>query len=161
MDLKKILIGTGILTVIVGASIWIKNQVELSSKLIYNSKNPKLKKVTPTEVIVEFDMTIENPTNLNIIMNGMDVDVYANGVKVTNIFSQIQVPLISMETASIPLRLSINPTSLIQNTGVLFQTGLSLNNVVLTLKGYLKLKKFGIPLRVPFVYTSTYGELMG
>jgi hypothetical protein len=50
---------------------------------------------------------------------------------------------------------------LIQNTSALLSTGLKLDNVVLTMKGKLKIKKFGVPLSIPFIYTATYKELMG
>jgi LEA14-like dessication related protein len=160
MTLKKGLILAGIGSLVVGIALWVKYQMELSYKLIYNTKNPKLKKFTATEVVVEFDFTIENPTELKVGINGMDIDVYANGVKVTNIYSQVPVRLEANSTASLPLKLSLNPQSLIQNTGVLLSTGTDINKVVLTMKGVLKIKKFGIPLPIPFVYTATYGELM-
>jgi LEA14-like dessication related protein len=161
MNLKKVLIWTGVATTVVGISLWIKYQMELSYKLKYGVANTKLKKVTPTEVAIEFDMTIENPTELKVGINGMDIDVYANGVKVTNIFSQVPVALNPQSTSSLPLKLSINPQSLVQNTGILLQTGLDINNVVMTMRGVLKIRKFGIPIPIPFVYTTTYGELMG
>jgi hypothetical protein len=50
---------------------------------------------------------------------------------------------------------------LVQNTGTLLQTGLNIDNVVLTMRGFLRIRKFGIPVKVPFVYTATYKELMG
>jgi hypothetical protein len=50
---------------------------------------------------------------------------------------------------------------LIQNTSALLSTGLKLDNVVLTMRGVLKIKKFGIPIPVPFIYKSTYKEIMG
>jgi hypothetical protein len=62
---------------------------------------------------------------------------------------------------ALPLKLSLNPQSLIQNTGVLLSTGTDIKKMLLTLKGTLKIKKFGISFPVPFVYTATYGELMG
>jgi LEA14-like dessication related protein len=161
MDLKKILIWSGIASIVVGASLWVKYQMELSYKLIYGIDNSKLKKITLNDVAVEFDMVIENPTELKVGINGMDIDVYANGVKVTNIFSQIPVTLEPSNTASVPLKMSFNPQSLVQNTGALLSTGTNLDNVVLTMKGVLKIKKFGIPIPIPFVYTATYKELMG
>jgi LEA14-like dessication related protein len=123
--------------------------------------NPKVKKVSAKEVIVEFDLTIDNPTELTVGINGMDIDVLANGVKVSNIFSQVQVQLEANKLTAIPLKLTINPQLLIQNTTALLSTGLKLDNVVLTMKGKLKIKKFGVPLSIPFIYTATYKELMG
>ena len=91
----------------------------------------------------------------------MDIDVLANGVKVSNIFSQVQVKLEANKLTAIPLKLTINPQLLIQNTSALLSTGLNIDNVVLTMKGKLKIKKFGVPLSIPFIYTATYKELMG
>lgn len=161
MNIKKALIWTGIGTFLVGAGLWLKYQIELSYKLIYGIANTKLKKVTAKEVAVEFDLTIKNPTELMVGINGIDIDVYANGVKVTNIFSAIPVDLEKESDVAIPLRMVINPSELVQNIGALTSTGLNLDNVVLTMKGVLKIKKFGIPIPVPFIYKATYKEIMG
>ena len=161
MNVKKILIWTGAISLAVGIGMWLKYQMELSYKLIYNIVNPKVKKVSTKEVIVEFDLTIDNPTELSVGINGMDIDVLANGVKVSNIFSQVQVKLEANKLTAIPLKLTINPQLLVQNTSVLLSTGLNIDNVVLTMKGKLKIKKFGVPLSIPFIYTATYKELMG
>ena len=161
MNVRKILIWTGAISLAVGIGMWLKYQMELSYKLVYAIINPKVKKVSPKEVIVEFDLTIDNPTELTVGINGMDIDVLANGVKVSNIFSQVQVKLEANKLTAIPLKLTINPLLLIQNTSALLSTGLNIDNVVLTMKGKLKIKKFGVPLSIPFIYTSTYKELMG
>lgn len=161
MNIKKALIWTGVGTFLVGAGLWLKYQIELSYKLVYGIVNTKLKKITAKEVAVEFDMSIKNPTELRVGINGIDIDVYANGVKVTNIFSAVPVMLEKESEVLIPLRMVLNPTELIQNIGALTSTGLNLDNVVLTMKGKLKIKKFGIPLPIPFIYTATYKELMG
>lgn len=161
MNVRKILIWTGAISLAVGVGLWLKYQLELSYKLVYAIVNPKVKKVSPKEVIAEFDLTIDNPTELTVGINGMDIDVFANGVKVSNIFSQVQVQLEANKLTAIPLKLTINPLLLIQNTSALLSTGLKLDNVVLTMKGKLKIKKFGVPLSIPFVYTATYKELMG
>ena len=161
MNVRKILIWTGAISLAVGVGLWLKYQLELSYKLVYAIVNPKVKKVSPKEVIVEFDLTINNPTELTVGINGMDIDVLANGVKVSNIFSQVQVQLESNKLTAIPLKLTINPQLLIQNTSALLSTGLKLDNVVLTMKGKLKIKKFGVPLSIPFIYSATYKELMG
>ena len=161
MNVRKILIWTGAISLAVGVGLWLKYQMELSYKLVYNIVNPKVKKVSSKEVIVEFDLTIDNPTELTVGINGMDIDVLANGVKVSNIFSQVQVQLEANKLTAIPLKLTINPQLLAQNTSALLSTGLNINNVVLTMKGKLKIKKFGVPLSIPFIYTATYKELMG
>ena len=161
MNVRKILIWTGAISLAVGIGMWLKYQMELSYKLVYAIINPKVKKVSPKEVIVEFDLTIDNPTELTVGINGMDIDVLANGVKVSNIFSQVQVKLEANKLTAIPLKLTINPQLLVQNTSALLSTGLNIDNVVLTMKGKLKIKKFGVPLSIPFIYTSTYKELMG
>lgn len=161
MDLKKGLIITGAVGVLIGVGLWAKYQAELSYKLVYGTRNAKLKKITPSEVIAEFELTIDNPTELSVGINGLDIDVYANGVKVSNILSEVPVALSPNKMTAIPLKLSLNPKTLVQNTGTLLQTGLNIDNVVLTMRGFLRIRKFGIPVKVPFVYTATYKELMG
>jgi LEA14-like dessication related protein len=161
MNVRKILIWTGVVSLAVGIGLWVKYQLELSYKLVYNIVNPKVKKVSPKEVVAEFDLTIDNPTDLTVGINGMDIDVLANGVKVSNIFSKVQVQLEASKLTSIPLKLTINPLLLVQNTSALLSTGLKIDDVVLTMRGKLKIKKFGVPLSIPFIYTATYKELMG
>ena len=161
MNLRKILIWSGVGLLVTGIAMWLKVQIELSKSLVYGTANSKLKKLTPSELAVEFNMTIDNPTTLNFGINGMNIDVYANGVKVTNILSAVPKLVSANSMTYIPLKMTLNPQSLIQNTGVLLSTGLSLDNVVLTMKGSLKIRKFGFVFPVPFIYTSTYKQLMG
>lgn len=161
MDIKKTLIGAGVISLLIGIGLWLKFQAELSGKLIYGIRGSVIKKFTPKQIDLEFFLTIDNPTELIVGVNGIDIDVYANGVKVTNIFNQVPTTINPNGNTSIPLRMSFNPNTLIQNTGVLLQTGLNIENVVLTMKGTIKVNKFGLNLKVPFTYTATYKELMG
>jgi LEA14-like dessication related protein len=161
MDTRKKIIWAGVITLAAGIALWFKYQLELSYKLIYNVRNAKVKKFSPSEFIVELDLTIDNPTELTVGVNGMDIDILANGVKISNIFSQVKVQLRPNKLTAVPLKFTINPQLLVQNTSALLSTGLDIDNVVLTMRGKLKIQKYGVPLIIPFTYTSTYKELMG
>jgi len=161
MDGKKILMWGGIATLIVGIGMWAKKQMNLASQLIFGTRNVRLKKVTATDVVIELDLTIDNPSVFNATIYKIDINVFANGVKATNILNEVQVAIMPNAKIGVPLKMSFNPKDLGQNVGVLFSTGFNIDNVVLTFRGVLKISKNGIPLTIPILYTSTYKELLG
>lgn len=160
LTLKKGLILTGVGIVVIGAGLYVKHQISMMNELVYDTKNPKLKKITPMEAIIEIDLIIKNPTELSVTISGVDVDILANGVKASNVYSSVPTELKPNSTASVPLKISVNPQTLIQNTGILMSTG-ALTNINLEFNGLLKIKKFGIPIPIPFSYYTTYKEIMG
>jgi len=161
MDGKKILLWAGIATLIVGIGMWAKKQMNLASQLIYGTRNVRLKKITPTDVVIELDLTIDNPSVFNAIIYKIDINVFANGVKATNIINDVQVAIMPNAKTGVPLKMSFNPKDLGQNVGVLLSTGFNIDNVVLTFRGVLRISKNGIPFTIPILYTSTYKELLG
>lgn len=154
-----ILLGSaGVLT---GVGLWAKYQAGLSYKLGYDFKNFKLKQFTLNNVALECDLVIDNPTELAVTLRGVDLDVLINGVKVTNVLSTVNTPIEPNSKTNVPLKLSFNPSSLVQNTGILLSTGLNLDNAVMTLRGKIKVRKYGLPLLIPFIYTDTYKNIVG
>lgn len=160
-NLKKTLIWSSIAVAVVGIGVYLKHQIDLASKLVYDFKNLKLKKVTPTEVSIEFNLEVDNPTKLIITSKKVNMNVYANGVYVTNIYSGVPKVIRPFSKSYIPLKMSLNPKELLQNTTQILQGSANLNPMVLTFKGHLVVQKYGLPVPIPFIYTTTYGELMG
>jgi LEA14-like dessication related protein len=158
--MKRGLIWVGVGSLLVGAGMWIKYQMDLSGKLVYGIKNAKLKKVTLDAVYLEMDLVITNPTEINVGINSVDVDIYANNVFITNIVNNVPIEIKPNSNSSVPLKIKINPKQLITDTGSLFNSGFKMDDVVIKTKGILKIKKFGIPIPIPFVYSSKYKEMV-
>lgn len=158
--MKKTLIWLGVGSLLAGTALWVKYQAEMSGKLSYKMKNIKIKKVAMDNVVIEFDLAIQNPTELSIGLRGLDIDVLANGAQMTHIHSGVSVRLEPGRETLLPLQMTLNPSSLVSNLDALMQTGFSLKDTLLTFKGRLKLHKFGLPIPVPFSYTETYGEML-
>ena len=138
--------------------IWYN--VHLSQKLIYGYQNVKFRGISKGQINLSLDMTIKNTTDLNVNIRGVDIDVYANGVFITTVFSNIEVTIAPNKTTEMPIILAIDSKSVLGNVQqVLFGAG-SISDIQLKVKGKIKVRKNGIPLPIPFTYTSPLSDYM-
>jgi hypothetical protein len=79
----------------------------------------------------------------------------------TNIKSKKESFVLKNSTTLIPLVLDVNPTLLSKNSFELINLATNLKATRLTFRGKIKVRKFGLVIPVPFIYNTTYGELMG
>jgi len=161
MNMKKVFIWGGVLALVGGIVLWVKYQSELASKLVYSMKNAKLRKINANQILADFDFEVKNPTELTINIDSIDIDVYGNDVLLTNIKSKKESFVLKNSTTLIPLVLDVNPTLLSKNSFELINLATNLKATRLTFRGKIKVRKFGLVIPVPFIYNTTYGELMG
>jgi LEA14-like dessication related protein len=159
--MKKTLIVVGTLILLTGAGLYLKSQYDLSTKLSYKPENFRLGLATLDKAVINFDFTLENKGDFEIKIAQVDIDVYANDVYATRIYSQVPLDVKPHSTAVLPLQIILNPKSIIKNINQLAFGASSLNAMRLRFKGKIKVKKLGVNIPIPFTYSSTYGELMG
>jgi len=159
--MKKTLLVVGALALLTGVGLYVKAQYELSYKLVWNYKNFKLNYISADKAVINFDFSIQNKGELEILVRKIDIDVYANEVYVTRIFSDKDLIILPNETTSVPMQIILNPKTIIGNLNQLAFGSSTLNDMRLKFKGKIVVKKFGVRIPIPFVYSTTYKELMG
>jgi len=145
---------TGIVTLLVGAAWWIAYQIKLSQKLIYGFKNVRFGQYRNGSLVLNMDLTVKNTTDLDVMVRGFDLDVYVNHVYVTKFFSNIESSIRPDSTAAVPLAISIKPVDVLGEIKNILTVPDTLVQMPVTLSGTIKVRKFGIPLSIPFKYTS-------
>ena len=159
--MRKALIFIGVATLATGVALYLKYQWELTYKLIYNYKNFKLNFISKDKMTINFDFILENKGDLAINVEKIDIDVFANEVYATRIYSDKQLPIKPLSTTSVPMQMIMNPSLIIQNINQLAFGASSLDNMRIKFKGKIKVRKLGMNIPIPFVYSTTYKELMG
>lgn len=149
------------ITALVGGVAWyISYMISMSQKLVYGYKNIKFGQFKNGKLILKLDLTIKNTTELDVNVRGVDLDILANDVFISRIFSNIEVSIKPFQTASVPIAVQLSPKDIVANwRDIMFGAG-ELTNMQLTLKGKIKVRKFGVPIPIPFKYTSALKEMM-
>ena len=156
--MKKILLLSGVSFLIAGTAIYLKTQVDLAKSFCFSTKGFRLLKIGIDNVSILFDFVIKNKADVGINIIETNIDVYANGVKVSNVYQGDLAEIKPRAEAIFSTKVNFNPKSLIKDIKTILISS-SLNNIVFDFKGYAKVKKFGITFRIPVNYKSTYKEL--
>lgn len=115
-----------------------------------------LGELTATKVSISADAVIYNPNQVSIYLNTIELDVFANNLKVSHIIQTKQTEIAKKDNFNIPLALSFNPTELFKDNlmGLLGSALSSLRKekVVLEFIGYAQFEVKGIKFTVPIKY---------
>lgn len=159
--MKKALIWVGVATVLTGLALYMKYQWELTYKLVYNYKNFKLNFISKDKITITFDFVLENKGDLEINVEKIDIDVYANEVYATRIYADKTLPIKAKSTTSVPMQMIFSPQLIFKNINQLAFGASSLDDMRIKFKGKIKVRKLGMNIPIPFIYSTTYKELMG
>jgi len=156
---KQILVGSIILT-LTGLGLYLKAQYDLMMKLCYSVGGYRLIRLGVNETVAEVSLKITNNDALKANILGSSVKVYANGTHIADINESAQFHINPQKSVTVPLRVTIRPKQILSG---LTQSGVGANimKIKLRFKGYVRVRKLGIPIRVPFDFTYTIAELKG
>jgi LEA14-like dessication related protein len=156
--MRKILLVSGVSLLVLGASFYIKTQIDLAKSFCTKTKGFRLLKIGIDNVSILFDFVIKNKADVGIKILETNIDVYANGVFISNILQQNLAEIKPRGEAVFTVKTDFNPSKIVSDLKTIF-TSSSLNNIVIEFKGKLKVKKFGITFSVPVNYKTNYKEL--
>lgn len=159
--MKKTLIWVGALTLITGVGLYFKAQYDLSNNLVYDYKKFKFNYISAAKATVGFDFIVKNKGALKIDVSKIDIDVYLNDVYTTRVFTDKLLEILPEQTTTVPLQLIVNPKFLLGNINQLAYGAPTPNDMRIKFRGKIVIKKLGIPIPIPFIYSTTYKELMG
>lgn len=161
MDSKKVgsaLFWIGGAVLIAGAGTYLYQQWLLTDYLCYGLKKFKFRKVGLDSTSIDVVLEVENKGNLDIDLKKMAFDIYANGTHVALVNQDVQVSIKPNNKTELPLTISFNPKQVVGNIlNILNQT--SFNDISFRFKGKAIVRKWGIPIPVPFDFSYTIAEM--
>lgn len=155
---SKILFWLGAGALIAGAGTYFYQQYLLTDYLCYSLKKFRFKKVGFDKTSIEVTLDIENKADLDIDLNKMVFDIYANGVYVANINQIVRTSIRPKDKTSILLEINFNPKQVL-GSALNIISATSFNDLSFRFKGKAIVYKWGIPIPVPFDFSYTVNEL--
>lgn len=106
----------GIGLAIGGYAYYLKKQADKLMSIQYRFQNIKFKNVGLTNVKINADIVIDNPSDVKFTINGYNIDILFKGTKIANIQkSNINTTLVPNGVATLPIEVQLNPVSVTQN----------------------------------------------
>lgn len=112
--------------------------------------------LTATKVSISADAVVYNPNPVSIFLNSVDLDVFANEMKVGKITQTKQTEIPKKDNFAIPLNVAFNPKELFKdNLMGLLESALSTyaqEKIALSFVGQAQFEVKGIKFMVPITY---------
>lgn len=161
MDKKKagsLLFWLGAGALLAGAGTYFYQQYLLTEYLCYTPKKLRVNKFSLTATQLELLIDIENKGALDIELAKMTFDVYANGTYVAQINQNVQVGIKPQGKTELPLVINFSPKQVLGSVLNILNAS-TLNDISFRFKGKAVVKKWGIPIPVPFDFSYTVAEM--
>ncbi len=112
--------------------------------------------LTATKVSISADAVVYNPNPVSVYLNSIDLDVFANDMKVGKVVQTKQTEIAKKDNFAIPLNISFNPKELFKdNLYGLLESALNSytqQKVQLSFVGSAQFEVKGIKFMVPITY---------
>lgn len=126
---------------------------------LQNVKNIRVIEFTKSNVSIEADMVFNNPNRFSVNLESMDMELFVNNTKVTDIHQTSATSIAAKSNFEIPVRLDYSPletmTSDPQQLINSFGSVLVTKNADVLIKGTAAFSILGIKIKVPINHTET------
>lgn len=156
--ISKILFFSGIAVLVAGTGFYFYQQWLLTDYLCYGLKKFKFKKIGLLSTSIDVILEIENKGELNIDLDRMTFDIYANGTMIASVNQQVKTSIKPLNKAELPLEIDFSPKKIIGNI-LNIVSATTLNDMSFRFVGKAVIKKFGIPISIPFDFSYTVAEM--
>lgn len=158
--IRGILAATGIGLIGYAIYRYYKKQAEFIQQ--YEYKVVGIKVVTLQKEMVSLDITtkIFNNSNVEAVVKEIYLDIFLNGVKVGNVDEVKDTIVRAKGTSFFSFRFSFNPKVVLGNLLSIATLSLALKDLVIQLKGFVKVKSGFLQVNVPFEYQNNIKSLL-
>ncbi|MBK8443239.1 MAG: LEA type 2 family protein [Sphingobacteriales bacterium] len=120
-------------------------------------ENMSLSGVSLSKITLKGDAIFKNDNNVGCTMSGIDLDVFANGVKVGKIENKDAVTISGNSEFDIPLYVSFSPASFLKEKNILSNILSAYENkkVEVYLKGNINVLLAGVSVPIPMAYKDS------
>lgn len=159
---SNIVLASGAILLVAGASVagvYLYQQWLLTDYLCSGTKGIKFNHIGADSTTVEINIAIENKGSLDIELKKMVMKVYANGIPIADINQNVLSSIKPFQTTTIPILITFNPKDVLGNIfNILSQT--AFKEMSFRFDGKAVVKKFGIPISIPFDFSYSVKEMM-
>tara|TARA_Y100000114_G_scaffold55419_1_gene50659 strand:+ start:2301 stop:2813 length:513 start_codon:yes stop_codon:yes gene_type:complete len=155
-----------IIGAIISVGAFVYHYAELISKLVYNISNIRFRFFgNDGQIEFDADLVIENKGLLRNKIYETEVNFSINDLFIARVVSLQEYVLEPKSYTTIPVVVAANTSTSFQNVKQVLQSinyipsSQNIDSLRITFSGKLKVKIFGIFVRVPFSYTDTIGNL--
>jgi len=158
-ETKKYIIA-GVLGVISIAAALAYLQYRKLMNFTIKFKKVLVKTLSATSISFDLFLNFTNNSDIKFTILEQDYKVYMNDAFVTKIINKAPIEVISKGTSVIPVNVTFDPRAVLKLIGK-NATDLLLNRdkIIVKMDIKLKVKLYGIPVSIPYVYTSNLKEL--
>lgn len=160
MSPVKIIRNVGILSAIAGIAWYAVQQAQFAKKLLYSFHNFKLNQISSDRLSLGVDVTIENSTALTVTIEGFDLDVYINDTFVSKVDSNAVKKIPANTSIDLPASININPSQFFSDLTTILFGASSLSTTKISIRGKVKVEKFGIPFKVPIRFDGNLSKFL-
>lgn len=124
-------------------------------------ENVQVVDFTARNIVITADAVVFNPNGVSAFLNRVDINVFANDIKVTNISQTKNTEITKKSEFKIPLKASFKPKDLVKDEGSILDmisSGLKSyqeKTIDLRFKGFATFQVAGVAFDVPIEYAET------
>jgi hypothetical protein len=159
--MKKTLLLLGGLSVLgLGIYAYFKKQTELLKDFTWDFKGFKIKKFSFTEIAIELQIVFRSKANIEAKITSLYLDGLLDGKNVGYISQADTFIIPANGSATIPLVISLNPKSVINNIIELSLGATKNKDVKLTLNGFAKVESGFLKTTLPIKFEISVKEYL-
>jgi LEA14-like dessication related protein len=157
---KALLIASGV--GIIGYAIYryYKKQVDLLANYTYKVVGVNIVSLTTDNVILDVNTRITNNSNVSATITEIYLDAYLNGEAVANINEVKDIFVKANGSSDFSFRLAISPKMVLGNIVNIVTLSAATKDLLLNLKGYVKIKSGFLSVSLPFEYQNNIKSLI-
>ena len=145
--------------IIIPGGIWAGMGIAALTKICYNVIKYEITKFNFTNMELSFTLKVKNPSNFKVVIEGYDINIELNGVKVGNIASKSIKTLKSEQISNVIIPVNILINKILGNKKLkevlnYFSTK-QYEKIFVSLSGHFngRLLKIPIPVKIDLKYT--------
>jgi LEA14-like dessication related protein len=129
-------------------------QIDILKNITFKVQGIKIREFSKKKVSLDVSALIFNASNVEVTITQMYLDVYANGVKVGDINEIKDILIKPKQSTFISFNFSLDLSLIAKNIVDLITISVSSKDMIIDIKGYIKVKNGFLSTPVPFEYTT-------
>ena len=141
---------------IIGYAIYryYQKQVDFLKDITYQITGIKIREFTKKKVSLDISAVIFNASNVEATVSQMYLDVIINGIKVGNVNEVKEILVKPKQSTIIQFNFSFDPSLIAKNIVDLVTLSVAAKDIVLDIKGYIRVKSGFLSSALPFEYRN-------
>ena len=129
---------------------YYQKQVGFIKDITYQITGLKIREFSKSRVSLDISATIFNASNVEATVTQMYLDVFINGIRVGNVNEIKDINILPKKSSNIEFNFAFDPTLIAKNIVDLISLSVSTKDIVIDIKGYIKVKSGFLSTSVPF-----------